>query len=210
MPRRHAVVTCVVWKSGIRNSYVIIGGYAQAQVALSQSSLIDPLLPRSIFPSPNQVTNSPSCIKPPLIIHLSTIFIIIQAINTTLFSPSGSKVADATDSDSGPLGSFFAFFSDQTDAFSIQALPLLSTTVLGSAAPFPHSLRVCNFWLDLQNGFVLLYCLLPPFPYSPSPHFMRPLIPSWSRIYESSDIHLTCYMIHVQASLSSSPLPILP
>lgn len=57
---------------------------------------------------------------------------------------------------------FFAPLSDQMDAFSIQALPLLFPTVPGSAAS--SLLYVCDFGLTLfRNGFVLLslaHCFL--------------------------------------------------
>jgi len=93
---------------------------------------------------------------------------------------------------------FFALSSDQTDAFSIQALPLLSSRILGCAASFPP--HVCILWIDLLQSW---FCFIIPFLSPPSSSltpFYAPLVcvlPSWSRIYASFFMHLTRYMIHV-------------
>ena len=137
-----------------------------------QSSLLNPSLPLSIFPS-DELLNA-SCIKRPLITDSSNL-IIIQDDNTTLFSlsaivnPCRQLLESGVDGRSGPRttttgrGFFFSFFSDQMDAFFIQAFPFYTPTVLGSAASSP--LHVCDLWIDLvQKRICFIISLSLPLP----------------------------------------------
>jgi len=120
-----------------------------------------------------------------------TIFIIIQAADSTLFSPSVTatslpphllvgegegRVQDPSVTWAAAVGSsdilFPAFFSDQMDAFSIQAFPLLSPA-FGDL--LPHSF---SMFVNFGSMFLSLVCFITPFPLPlpHSPQFGAPLV----------------------------------
>jgi len=134
---------------------------------------LNPSLPPDIFPFPGQVTPCSPCIKPPFNYPFVERYSSLSKPPTRSsflrqqpqISPDphpgvgvrrvqGHNVTWTAMVDRSDI-LFFALFSDQTDAFFIQALPLLSPRILGCAASFP--LHVCNLWIDpIQSWFCLI------------------------------------------------------
>jgi hypothetical protein len=69
----------------------------------------------------------------------------------------------ATHNDNGASGSTFAFFSDQMDAFSVQALSVYLLQYW--KVPPPSPLHSCNFWIDFVQNWIC-------FTISSFPHFL--------------------------------------
>jgi hypothetical protein len=186
--------------------------YTRKPKRRSSNPLINPPLPSSIFPLLGQVANCSPRIKPPNYPFIERYSSLSNPKRDSSFAVSNRRFPltrtkqvvrrvpclSDMDGDSGPFGYIvFAFSSNQTDAFFIQALPLLSPAIWGVP---PHSLSVFVSFGSTSSELILFYYPLPPLPLPHLTPIYAPLVrvpPSWSRIYASFFMHLTRYMIHV-------------
>jgi len=187
---------------------VVISGYAHIRAALSDH------LPLSIFPSQAKSPVSSPFSNHPFINNINhhpsrqtTLFLSPAAVNPYRH-PAASEVQGCSMSRTATKGRWNTLYilSDQMDAFSIQALSVLSLTVLGSAASF------LSLFVTFEMTFRYLFYYL-PFSLLPRPPPFHAhsvcILPSWSRIYAPTITHLTRYMIHVQASLFFHLTPLI-